>query len=70
MKTNFYLAPLLAVLGACTFDRPADVKFGDSAITITDGDHQTGVVATDLPQKEEEEESGSLLSFLADLLGE
>ena len=39
----------LALLGACTFDRPADVKFGDSSIAITDGDHQTGVVATDLP---------------------
>jgi hypothetical protein len=39
----------IVALGACTFDRPADVTFGEAAITITEGDGQTGVVDTELP---------------------
>jgi hypothetical protein len=39
----------LALVGACSFDRPADVTFGEAAITITEGDRQTGVVDTNVP---------------------
>ncbi|MFN0252989.1 MAG: hypothetical protein ACKV2T_39305, partial [Kofleriaceae bacterium] len=44
MKTIAYLA----LLSACTFDRPADVTFGRSAIEIVAGDHQVGVVTSPL----------------------